>query len=454
VNVAIAAGVVLGILYTLSPLTVLCVAIVGAVAWLIARPMSPRERAWFLGLAGAAMALRLVVIAALFIFSDASRPYATFFGDEELFKNESVWLRNIHQGVPVSPADMIYTFDDVGRSNFIYLLAFIQALVGDAPYGINVLHAAWYMTGVLLLHALIRRSFGSVAALGASLALLFLPSLFSWSISVLKEPLYILIAMVELICATQIVRAPSWPWRIAAIAGVLVCGATLETVRQGGWLLAIVGTTAGLAGAVVVPRPRVLLASIAALMVFVSVAATQPAIRHQVVQRIEQASDLHWGHILTPGYTYDLLDPEIYVYGNRYQDYVMTAGQAARYVIRAAVSFVTVPRPSQIGSRAALAYLPEQAVWYVIVVLFPVGVVAGFRRDPLVTSLLVAHGLAAAAMVALTGGNIGTLIRHRGLALPYFISVAMVGACYLLARPVRPATARQIEPLYPRGEHA
>jgi hypothetical protein len=132
----------------------------------------------------------------------------------------------------------------------------------------------------------------------------------------------------------------------------------------------------------------------------------------------------------------------------------MAGDQAARYVVRAAVSFLTVPRPSQINSRAALAYLPEQAVWYVIVVLLPVGVIAGLRRDPLVTSLLLAHGLAAAAMVALTGGNIGTLIRHRGLALPYFISLAMVGACDLLARVAHRERAREIEPFFPRGEHA
>ncbi len=453
-TVMIVAGVVLGVLYTLSPLSVLGVALAGAMAVRVSRPMSARERAWFFGLVGTAMALRLAVIAALFVFADPSRPYATFFGDEELFKNESLWLRNIHQGVLVSPADMIYAFDDVGRSNFIYMLAFIQALAGDAPYGINVLHAAWYMIGVLLLYALIRRSFGVVAALGTLAALLFLPSLFSWSISVLKEPLYILIAIVELICATQIVRAPRWPWRVAAIAGVLVCGATLESIRQGGWLLAIVGTSVGIAGAVIIPRPRVLLASMAALILFVSVAATQPAIRNGLVLRLQSYATLHWGHLLTPGYTYDLLDPETYVYGDRYRDYPMTGDQAARFVVRAAVSFVTVPWSSQIGSRTALAYLPEQAVWYVLVILGPVGAIAGFRRDPLVTSLLVAHGLAAAAMVALTGGNIGTLIRHRGLALPYLTSLAMVGACYLLSRPARSEATARLEPSFPRGEHA
>ena len=35
--------------------------------------------------------------------ADPSRPYANFFGDEELFKSRTIWLRNIGLGVPVSP---------------------------------------------------------------------------------------------------------------------------------------------------------------------------------------------------------------------------------------------------------------------------------------------------------------------------------------------------------------
>ena len=102
-----------------------------------------------------------------------------------------------------------------------------------------------------------------------------------------------------------------------------------------------------------------------------------------------------------------------------------------------------MPRPSQIESRSALAYLPEQALWYAMLLLMPFGVVAGMRRAPVVTCLLLAHGLTAAGMVALTGGNIGTLIRHRGLTLPYFTWLAALGACTvrLLA-----ATARARQP--------
>jgi hypothetical protein len=48
-----------------------------------------------------------------------------------------------------------------------------------------------------------------------------------------------------------------------------------------------------------------------------------------------------------------------------------------------------------------------------------------------------AHALVAALLVAIVSGNVGTLVRHRGMALPYFVWVSAVGACELLTRLAR-----------------
>jgi hypothetical protein len=63
--------------------------------------------------------------------------------------------------------------------------------------------------------------------------------------------------------------------------------------------------------------------------------------------------------------------------------------------------------------------------------------VIALRRDALVTSVLATYAFAVAALVAVTGGNIGTLVRHRGLALPYLIWLSAVGADFLLIRAAR-----------------
>ena len=429
---AVAAGVVLGVLYTLSPLTVLCLAGLTALGWWIARELTPRERAWFTTLAVIAVAVRLAAIAALFLLADPAKPYANFFGDEELFKSRTVWLRNVGLGVPVSPADMIYVFDDVGRSSYLYLLAYIQALVGDAPYGNNVMNATVYVAAVLLLYWFVRRAFGSFAALAGAIFLLFVPSLFSWSISVLKEPLYMFVAAIELVAAFYVARAPRAWQRVAAAIVVVVSAIALGSLRVGGTQLAVVGTLVGLPAGLLATRPRLAWASIVAVPFVIVLAAAQPRVQERALLAIQDAAFQHWGHVATPGYSYKLLDPRLYVDMGRRAVYTMTYPEAGRFVVRAFWNFLTVPRSSQIESRSALAYLPEQALWYSMLILLPIGVVAGMRREPVLTCLLLAHGLAASGMVALTGGNIGTLIRHRGLTLPYFAWLAALGACTVI----------------------
>jgi hypothetical protein len=63
------------------------------------------------------------------------------------------------------------------------------------------------------------------------------------------------------------------------------------------------------------------------------------------------------------------------------------------------------------------------------------------RRDPLVAALLFGYAAVAAVSVALVSGNVGTLIRHRGLALPYLVWLSAVGACELMTRLVRAGAA-------------
>jgi hypothetical protein len=71
-------------------------------------------------------------------------------------------------------------------------------------------------------------------------------------------------------------------------------------------------------------------------------------------------------------------------------------------------------------------------LWYAILAGLPLGCVAGWRRDPLVTALLTGYVIPTAAVIALTSGNVGTLVRLRGLVTPYLLWVSVLGYCVLL----------------------
>jgi hypothetical protein len=443
---AVAAGVVLGIVYTMSPLTVLMLPLLVIAARFVGRELSPHERKWLYGVLFFAVAVRLAAIAGLFLLADNDRPFATFFGDEEMFKSRSIWLRNIGLGVPISAADFIYAVEETGKSQYLFLLAYMTALVGDAPYSVHVFNTVLYLIGVLALYRIVRQSFGGVVAFGGLIVLLFLPSLFIWSISALKEPLYTLLAVAELACVLQIARSRSWSGRIASIAGVVAIAFLLEGLRKGGLLVAGIGAAGGLAAGFIVSRPRLLLAALVTVPSAAVIALSMPALQERFVGIVREAAIYHVGHIFTPGYSYRTLDSWYYIDPADIRR--MPVGDGVAFVLRSVAGYITQPLPWAIESRAMLVYLPEYVVWLTLVALVPVGFIAGLRRDAILTCVLAAHGLALMLIVALTSGNVGTLIRHRGLALPYFVWLSALGAYRLLQRTSAPVVAVRGEPIH------
>jgi len=422
----IAAGMAIGFAYTLSPLTFL-VAVAIAPLWRWASAgLTVQERRWMLGLVAMAVAFRVVAIGGLFLTADPTIPYANFFGDEEFFKRKTTWLRNVSMGIPISKADFIYAFDQTGDSSYLRVLSYLQALVGLAPYGIHVLNAGAYLAAVLVLFKVAEPRFGGLASVIGSALLLFMPSLFIWSISALKEPIYFLVAAANVASALMVVQSRTWPWRVVAMVLVVLGAFSLQSLREGGLALTAIGVGGGFTLAFLIARPRALLAACIVLPLVATLALTRPAVQERAWAVVHQVALKHWGYINTPGVTYKLMEPGFYV--DRQAITAMTPADVGRYGLRAAWSYVTAPLPWNIESRSALAFLPEQLVWYGLLFLAPFGLAAGLKRDVLLTSILLSHGLASAFMVAVSGGNVGTLVRHRGLALPYLVWLSGLGA--------------------------
>jgi hypothetical protein len=453
-RIATVAGVAVGIVYALSPLTVwFALAIVPLLYWARratdpAPPVVPgvpaldEDLTWVMWMLLVAVAARLVAVAGLFLLTNHSQvAFGSFFGDEEYFIKRSLWLRNLAFGIPLHGEDLVGAFESYSASSYLYLLALIQILVGPAPYGLHLLGVACYVAAVILLHRLVRSTLGRMPALLGLAVLLFLPSLFAWSVSALKEPLFVLISALCLVLAVHVARgSPSWR-RAVALAAVIGLVAVLETIRQGGAVLSGLGILLGLMIAFVAMRPRLMLAALVALPIVLGLTLSRPGVQVKAYTSIQSAARQHWGHVATQGYVYPLLDQRFYDDRSEIAD--LRFGETMRFLVRAGVGYITVPLPWKVQSRAALAYLPEQIVWYVLVVLAPLGLVTSFRRDAVVTGLLLGHAVVAAVTVAVTSGNIGTMVRHRGLVLPYLVWISAVGACELMTRVAYPRRHEQ-----------
>lgn len=432
---ATATAVFVGAVYALSPISVwFSLAMALLFGW-AGSGLSNRERPWVLGLLAVALTLRVLVIVGLFLLGDHDRhSFSSFFGDELYAITRSLLMRNVWLSIPIAPGDLVRAFDpDYGWTGYHYVLAYLQVLLGPAPYGVRLFNAGLFLAGAVALHRLVRRAYGPLPALGGLVLLLFLPSIFLWSISALKEPLHFFLMAMALVAAARVVRAGNWSKRLLAGAVSVVAMGAISSIRSGAFVIAIFGVVSGFIARFITLRVWLFVVFLIFSPIVGRHVLSLPDIQDQIMRHIQYAATLHLGHVNTQGYAYKLLDQRFYSEGPS-SIYSMTTPEAMRFVVRAAVSFVTVPLPWNIASSPALAFLPQQIVWYVLVVLAAAGFPAGLRRDALVTFILAGGIFVGGGVVALTSGNVGSLVRHRDTVVPFVVWLSALGTVSVLLR--------------------
>lgn len=448
---AIAVAGLLALALTASPLLVCTALLVPFCFTRIARGLPESERRFLLGLLFAGLAVRAALVAVqllkgLPLLSDLS--VGALAGDESYYLSRALRMRDLLLGYAATKYDYFVATDAYGQTSYLSLLAWLQVAFGPTPYSMKVVNGLLYVCGAGLLFRMTRTSFGTLPAFTGLIILLFLPSLLFSSVSLLKESSYFLAAAVFVTCAWRAAASiQRGEWRTAVPSAVL---ATLSLVvidglRRGGFVLLAAGFLLGLViWFVGQSRRRLGIAAAVILLAAISVALV-PAARSRFVTGVESAAKLHAGHVFTVGHVYKLMDEGFYTTPEFPSgwDLRLSFPQALRFLVRAAISFVATPWPWEMRSTAELAFMPEHVFWYLMIATVPFGVVAGWRINPLATALLVGFALPTAVVVAATNGNVGTLLRMRGLVTPYLAWVSALGVCAIGEWLFSTATARR-----------
>jgi hypothetical protein len=438
--VGTALGLALGTVYSLSPMTVIVFAGIGALLLWTARALPPEERRWVVGVVGLAILLRIVTVAGVFMAADHDKiPYFSMFGDEAQTRTRSLWLRNIAWGIPIDPVYFKSAFNSYGFSGFAYVGAALQLLVGEAPYGLQLLNILVYLTTALLLHRVTRTEYGRVPAFAVLAILLFVPSLFIWSVSALKEPTYYLLNALVVVCTIRMIRATSWRTRGLAGAAAILLLWPAAMMRGGGFVAPAASLVAGAVAWTLVRRPRLFALAALALLVAAAPASTRDRARRYAVEYIRPAAQYHRGSATSPGHGYRLLDESFYHHVNFSQRLEIDEDQAARFLFRALVGFFTIPWPWQATSLTEAVYVPQQMLWYVLVMLAIIGLGVGLRRHIVFTAVIASNVIAGTLLLSVTNGNIGTLVRIRDMLTPMIIVLAGLGGCAVARWVTRPA---------------
>lgn len=449
ITAACLVGIVGGLFVTLSPITVYFgLAMVALFVW-AGRGLEGRERAWVFGLLGAALLLRVLALALFFFLARRfDGPFPVLVPDEAHLAFRSRLLRLMALDIPLAGLDYAESAAQYGQSGLHYVHAYLQFFVGEARYAIRFFDVALYLASCVALYRIVRPAFGALAALGGFAVVLFTPSLFIWSVAFLKETPSQFLTVVGVGAAVVAARARLLGVRIFACLLIVGVVMTVESVRPGGAIMVGGGIATGLLSATLIRRPLWMAVALMACLAAGIVGLKSSGVQERAKNLLAQIAVSHLGYVHTAGWNYKLLDPEFYMREREGQPLGidpsrLTTAATARYAIRAIVSFFFVPFPGNAASPPILAYLPEQLIWDLLVVLALVGAVAGFRVDATVTLVLVGFIALGALLIGMSSGNIGTLIRHRSMIAILVPWLSSLGACEVLAWVARHTGARR-----------
>jgi hypothetical protein len=438
-RLSVAGGLAAAVVYTVAPLAVWTVAIGAVVFAMGRRGLSVSDRRVLTLLFTLAIALRLLFIVGIFLRNLPQHHdmwLGELTGDGAYGLSRGLRARDLLLGVPTNKFDSFVVNDIYGRNYYVGLLTGLQVLFGPIPYSVRVLNGLFFLAGALLLFRLTRRVYGRLPAFAALTVVLFLPSFFVWSASLLKEPLYFLWTAVFLVTASRSLRDGPARNRLLAAVCALAALVVMEGVRHKTLAIGLLGWAVAASMLIVLSRPRRYLPVAAIAVAAVVALLARPTIQQRALDALAEGAKIHAGHVFTFGHGYRLLDEGFYY---RVQDpnsstLTLTPDQAARYVVRAGVSFLLTPLPWQAASIRELVYVPEQLVWYALLALLPFGIVAGWRRDAAATAMFIGYLIPTSAILALTNGNVGTLVRLRGMVMVILVWVSALGLCAVLER--------------------
>jgi hypothetical protein len=173
-------------------------------------------------------------------------------------------------------------------------------------------------------------------------------------------------------------------------------------------------------------------ASLVACVLVLYGAATRPSVRARALAETQLSLSRHLGHVRSSGFSYRAADQRFYMEDSE-APWSMTRIEGERFLLRSAAAFFLAPLPWQVGSVAGWLFVPLNLAWYALLVLAVAGLPAALRRDALVTALCAGYLVAGLIVIAPNSGNIGTLIRHRDMVVPFVIGLSSVGLVGILS---------------------
>lgn len=312
-----------------------------------------------------------------------------------------------------------------GYHGYVLVIGWFYSLFGFSPISVKWLNGWLGGLHILAVFFLAKSCFQSTIARWASIGVALFPTLVLWSATNLKEPLFFLLTALLLLLFTALRANPRFKRWIVYGGGFLAVFWMLQELgRKEVALILVVCLLAALVLEICLRRRWV------AVLAFLAVVLMLFNPWARVKQAIHLGAYRHVGYIQTESTTYRYLPDRFYQGPIPLQGGVPSDSDALAMLSRvptALMHYFLQPFLWWPWKWLALPIIPQMVLWYFLLPLALIGVVAGIRWNVWNCGFLVLTGSAWILVGALSNGNVGTLIRLRDMVTPIVLIFASAG---------------------------
>jgi 4-amino-4-deoxy-L-arabinose transferase-like glycosyltransferase len=387
-----------------------------------AKPFIARHVRFALTLVLLAFILRAVAAIVLHEVSIAEGGNGFFFQDDRGYDRLAWQQAEAWHGVgpDVDPGD-----GDLMNA-YVYSEAAVYFVLGHDPLMMKLLNCFLGALTAGLVFLIARRLFGHSAGVFAGIAAAVFPSTFLWSLTSLKDALFIFAAALLIWLVTLLLTTGRWLLVIPVLAAFALVG--LRTHIQAMFTLLIPGSVL-LQSRVRIPEKwalsAILLTSCWALL-SVSGGVQWFGVQLGQVNRMRycMAAGANSAYVATSeAAAEECAAVEEAVPARSLREIVAWLPTGSIYVLAA-------PFPWTAEHTAERVTIPEMVLWYAAAILGLIGFGRQWRNWRRFIHLLGYIG-GTFLLLALTQGNLGTLVRHRGMIIPFVLIFSGAGAVWL-----------------------
>jgi 4-amino-4-deoxy-L-arabinose transferase-like glycosyltransferase len=341
-------------------------------------------------------------------------------------KSAYMWAQEGHAFLVFEGVDLERAWQ-YGYNGLTYLLGIIYYFFGALKFSGRFINFFMAAGSAIFIYYITKDIFGRRTARLSAMLTIFVPSMFLWSLTFLKDIPFIFTTCATLWCFLKWQKTKRLSYIFIALP-IIFFQYTIRPTFPIILLVFVLGLSAFITSGMSTSKKIVILTCL--LLVAVVLYGDKVRLQDVITMNLNYSR----GVINTGGSTYKIFAPEYYAGGYLSDSSQISTFDFAKGFFKGWLYFLLMPFPWMIGTRLQLVSFPQTVLWYFILPFIFVGMLVALRHNWKDSCVIFIYIVVYGSMISLTSGNIGTAFRHRDILTPLFLIFAAVGLIKALGR--------------------